>query len=285
MSGPREVTTRVARARWDDHRYMGYGALSELLGKETFLGLTFMAATDGRRPTPEERNLLDALAVSMAAADPRIWPLKITRLVAAYGGTIAGFVAGQLCTECDAIGPWVTGPAAELLQSVRAAVGHLGASDTDFHTAVKAWLETHRRLSGYGVAFRADDERFLALSAHVERAGRAGLPFWRLQHRLSEVLRQERGLEPKHRPRSCSLASGHGPLCRGGANHHEPGEREHLLRERHRGGAPAVRGPAGAAGRLGALRGPGSSAVAGGQVGCQRYGIPRSGLALRPASP
>jgi hypothetical protein len=196
MSTPREVVTRVGRARWDDHRFMGHGALSELLGNETFLALTFIAATDGRRPTREERGLLDALAVSMAAADPRIWPLKITRLVAAYGGTIAGFVAGQLCTECDAIGPWVTGPAAELLLSVRDAVGLVEASEADFRAAVTRWLETHRRLSGYGVAFRADDERFLALGAHVERAGRAGLPFWRLQHRLSGVLLQERGLKP-----------------------------------------------------------------------------------------
>ncbi len=198
MSTSHEVVTRVGRARWDDHRFMGHGALSELLGNETFLALTFMAATDGRRPTREERDLLDALAVSMAAADPRIWPLKITRLVAAYGGTIAGFVAGQLCTECDAIGPWVTGPAAELLLSVRDAVGLVEASATDFRAAVTRWLETHEtraRLSGYGVAFRADDERFLALGAHVERAGRAGLPFWRLQQRLSGVL-LERGLKP-----------------------------------------------------------------------------------------
>ena len=47
--------------------------------------------------------MLDDLAVILSgAADPRIWPLKITRLVGSYGGTIAGFVAGQLCTECDA---------------------------------------------------------------------------------------------------------------------------------------------------------------------------------------
>jgi hypothetical protein len=196
MSVSSEVVTRVARARWDDHRFMGHGALSELLGSETFLGLTVIAAADGRRPSPQERELLDALAVSMAAADPRIWPLKITRLVAAYGGTIAGFVAGQLCTECDAIGPWVTGPAAELLQSVRDAGGREDASDDEFRSAVTRWLETHRRLSGYGVAFRAHDERFVALGAHVARVGRAALPFWRLQERLSAVLWQERGLRP-----------------------------------------------------------------------------------------
>jgi hypothetical protein len=190
------IATRVACARWDDHRYFGHGALSELLGHETFLGLTFIAATGGRRPTPEESALLDALAVSMAAADPRIWPLKITRLAAAYGGTLAGFVAGQLCTECDAIGPWVTGPAAELLVSVQEAVGP-DADDGAFQVAVKQWLGSHGRLSGYGVAFRADDERFMALRAHVERCGRAGLPYWKLQERLSAFLfAEKKGLKP-----------------------------------------------------------------------------------------
>jgi len=192
----REVTTRVARARFDDHRYLGHGALTELLGHESFLGLTMIAACQGRRPTEEERGLLDALAVSMAAADPRIWPLKITRLVAAYGGTIAGYVAGQLCTECDAIGPWVTGPAAELLISVREAVADDAAADEKFETVVCAWLETHRRLSGYGVAFRADDERFMALRRHVENEGRARLPYWALQERLSALLLRNRGLKP-----------------------------------------------------------------------------------------
>jgi hypothetical protein len=46
------------------------------------------------------------------------------------------------------------------------------------------------------VAFRADDERFVALGAHVARVGRAALPFWRLQERLSAVLWHEKGLKP-----------------------------------------------------------------------------------------
>ncbi len=191
-----EVLTRVACAQWDDHRFTGHGVLHELLGTETFLGITMMAAADGRRPTPQERLLLDALAVAMVAADPRIWPLKITRLVAAYGGTIAGFVAGQLCTECEAIGPWVTGPAAELLLSVRDASGGETSDDAAFDAAAKDWLQTHRRLSGYGVAFRSEDERFVALSAHVARLGRAQLTFWRLQERLSSVIWRERRLRP-----------------------------------------------------------------------------------------
>jgi hypothetical protein len=196
MSEPsEEVVTRVGRVRWDDHRFCGYGAHSELLGNETFLGLTFLAAT-GRRATDEEREVIDALAVSMAAADPRIWPPKITRLVAAFGGTIAGFVAGQLCTECDVIGPWVTGPAAALLVDVQQVVGTDGGDESAFDRAVEPWLATRRRLLGYGVAFRADDERFVALRGYLERRGRTQLPYWRLQERLSALVLRHRALKP-----------------------------------------------------------------------------------------
>ncbi len=193
MSQRQEVVTRVARACWDDHRYHGHG-LKELTVDETFLGLTLMAAA-GRRPTPEERALLDGLAVATAAADPRIWPLRITRLVAAYGSITAGFVAGQLCTENPAIGPWVTGPAAELLRSAQAAVR--GADDDEsFDAAATAWLGAHRRLPGYGVAFREQDERLANVAALLDRLGRAQLPFWRLLQRLSVVVLRERALRP-----------------------------------------------------------------------------------------
>ena len=192
MTAPGEVVTRVARACWDDHRYCGH-PLKELVGEETFLGLTFMAAA-GRRPTPEERALLDAITVATAAADPRIWPLRITRLVAAYGSTTAGFVAGQLCVENDAIGPWVTGPAAELLVSVRAATD--GVGEAGFDAAATAWLGAHRRLPGFGVAFREQDERLANVAEYLERSGRSGLVFWQTLQRFSAVVFRERGLRP-----------------------------------------------------------------------------------------
>jgi hypothetical protein len=194
MSDPREVTTRVARATWGDHRFRGFGALAELAGHETYMGITMLAAT-GRRPSDEDRALLDDLSVILAsAADPRIWPLKITRLVAAYGGTIAGFVAGQLCTECDAIGPWVTGPAAALLVAVHEATR--GRAEAEFAPAASEVLGRFPRLPGFGVAFRPQDERLLALERRVEAAGRAGRVWWSLMRRLSGVVRERRRIEP-----------------------------------------------------------------------------------------
>jgi len=189
-----EVLTRVARARWDDHRLRGWGALTELAGNETYMGVTALAAS-GRRLTSDERAVLDDLAVILSgAADPRIWPLKITRLVGAYGGTIAGFVAGQLCTECNAIGPWVTGPSAEMLIAVRD--GCAGAAGEQFAVRARGVLARYDRLPGFGVAFRPQDERLLALRRQLEKVGRTSMPWWTLLERVSEIVRADRRLEP-----------------------------------------------------------------------------------------
>jgi len=194
MSADRDVVTRVARIQTDDHRFAGYGALTELLGHETFLGAAFLGIC-GRRPTDDERSALDALATSMLAADPRIWPLRITRLVASYGGITAGFVAGQLCEEQGVIGPWVSGPAAELLVSLRAAAGD-DADDMTFGGHLRSLLAEWPRIPGFGVAFRDRDERFDALRVDVGRRGRAGLPYWRLLERTVTWLDRERKLPP-----------------------------------------------------------------------------------------
>jgi hypothetical protein len=194
MSEPGEIVTRVARARWDDHRFRGWGALHELAGHESYLGMTALAAT-GRRLDAEDRAVLDDLAVILSgAADPRIWPLKITRLVGSYGGTIAGFVAGQLCTECDTIGPWVTGPAGRLLVTLAEASGQ--SAGEEFAAIVRSALKDIRRLPGFGVAFRPRDERLLALRRRLEVRGRTSRPWWTLLERVAGVVRADRGIEP-----------------------------------------------------------------------------------------
>jgi hypothetical protein len=83
-----------------------------------------------------------------------------------------------------------------LLLSVRDATHGNPSDDAAFDAAVSAWLQTHRRLSGYGVAFRSEDERLVALAGQIERLGRATLPFWSLQQRLSSVIWRERKLRP-----------------------------------------------------------------------------------------
>jgi hypothetical protein len=189
------IRTRVALHVAGDNLYFGHRTIGDLLGGETSTGLMAMAAT-GRRPTDEERVVLDAIAVVLTSADPRIWPLKLTRLVASYGGTLAGFGAGQLAMEGKSIGPWTAGAAAKELVALREAIGdRLGDSDAVV-AAVRDRVERRPRMVGYGVPFRDRDERMEALREQVIRLGRDTLPFWTLQTALSSGMMHQWGIAP-----------------------------------------------------------------------------------------
>lgn len=189
------VVTRVARAGYDDHRYFGYSLFTELLGSETCTGLNAMAVM-GRRVDGASRAMLDDLAVIMTVADPRIWPLKVTRLVASYGGTLAAFAAGHLVLEGDLLGPWSTLYAAELWDELRGAIGVGIADAAHVEREMSSLLARRKRLAGYGVPFRSRDERMDALRTRVEQRGWHERPIWRLQETFSRRVQTERGIAP-----------------------------------------------------------------------------------------
>ncbi|HXN33716.1 MAG TPA: hypothetical protein VN894_17725 [Polyangiaceae bacterium] len=188
------IITRVAHAGHGDHQYFGHSALADLLGVETSTGLLALAIT-GRRPTTEEREVLDALCVSLTAADPRIWPLKLCRMVASYGEALAGFAAGQLAMMGHGMSPRIMSDAAAHLKRLRRQLDEsLGPADVE--RILRDHVAASPRLAGYGIPMRAQDERFEALRGFMIRAGRSGLPHWRAQEALSECLRRDRRLAP-----------------------------------------------------------------------------------------
>ena len=190
------IATVVAHGGHRDNRYFGYSTFGDLLGSETYTGLNVMAVS-GRRVDPETRAMLDDLAVITTVADPRIWPLKLTRVVASYGGTLAAFAAGQLCMEGDLLGPWSTRFAAELWVELRDAIGEDAVGDPDrVNAEVGALLARKKRLVGYGVPFQTHDKRFEALHRRVEERGWQDRPFWRMQEVFTRRVREERALGP-----------------------------------------------------------------------------------------
>jgi hypothetical protein len=185
------IHTRVAHAGVGEHMFFGHQVLSDLLGKETLTGLLAMAIL-GRRVTVEERDLLDGLTGSVTAADPRIWPLKVSRMLASRGEMLAGFAAGQLAMMGTYISPRIIGHAAEHLGRLRIALD--GKSGEDLERALRDHVDANPRLAGYGVPLREQDERLQALRRFMGRSGRAALPNWRAQAALSEHLLREKGL-------------------------------------------------------------------------------------------
>jgi hypothetical protein len=213
------LCTRVGHASRGENQFFGYAVGRDLAGRETQTGLIALAV-GGRRLSPEERSVLDDIAVVMTVADPRIWPLKLTRVVSSYGGTLPAIAAANLCIEGALIGHWTSGSAAELLVSLRSAVG----GNCDDVEAVRREallaLASGQRWMGFGVPFRAEDERVAALRRCLEAHDRVQLPFFRLLDTLSRVLLELRGLRPNigvavgaacldlgFRPREVSLLS------------------------------------------------------------------------------
>ena len=194
MTKPPKLPTRVGRAAVGENHFFGASVERELLGNETFASMTWMAVV-GRRIPKEDAPVLDAIAVVVTSADPRIWLYKTVRVASSYGGMAAGLVSGNLCLYGANVGHLTASEAARVLVDLRE---RLGASIDDpgaVDRVVTERLEAGDRITGYGVPFRPYDERAVALREHLAAQGRDRGPYWKLQDRVAEVMRRRRGLE------------------------------------------------------------------------------------------
>lgn len=189
------IRTRVAVALEDDHIFRGFRVFAELAGRETFAGLTALAVI-GRPIEAEDLGVIDDIACVMCVADPRIWPLKMSRVLASYGGFVLGSFGANLCLEEALIGPWSCGGAAQVLSEIASEVGPRTSDGEAVRAAVLRRVEQGERLPGFGVPLRDADERLVALRACLRRRGRDGRPAWQLMETLSDSMRSARGLEP-----------------------------------------------------------------------------------------
>jgi hypothetical protein len=140
--------------------------------------------------------VLDDLAVVMTVADPRIWPLKLVRVVSSYGACLAAFAAGTLCLDEAFVGHFTTGAAAQLLFETRRALGDRCFELEAVSEHVRVLLAPGKRLLGLGVPFRPVDERVVMLMERVAARGRAELPCWRLFLLFQTALERVKKLRP-----------------------------------------------------------------------------------------
>jgi hypothetical protein len=188
------ILTRVAHGEDGDNRFRGYSVAHELAGAETWLGVATLGIT-GRRLTELERGVLDDLGVALTVGDPRVWPLKLARLVSTYGSTLGGLAAGALSLDEARIGHWTTGEAARFLTDLRRTVS--GPDDVaGVETACRASLASRGRLIGFGVPFRPIDERVVILTERLLARGRDQLEYWRLFTTLADVVFRLKALRP-----------------------------------------------------------------------------------------
>jgi hypothetical protein len=189
------LPTATAHWGWDDHRYFGHRVFEDLAGRQSLTSLTALSVL-GRQLSCDECAVLDDAAVCLTLADPRIWPLKLTRVIAAHGGMTASAAAGLLIEEDARIGPWTGAKSAELLVELHLRLVGTGFDAEAVEAVVREYLDKHHFVWGFGTPFRQRDERLVAFVSCLERRGRRQLPFMRTLDAVALVVTRLRQTEP-----------------------------------------------------------------------------------------
>jgi hypothetical protein len=183
--------TRVAHADYGDNQFCGGSVLRDHAGKiSTSAAIAFASGLQGL--TEDDARVLDDVLVCSLAADPRIWPVKVSRLLSAYGGTLAGYGGAHLSLEGAKVSPWPTGECAELLCELASQLGD--ADPVTVERLVDARLAEKRIFPGFGVVFREEDERMVALEACLQKRGRADRKYWQLMRLVERALLRHKKL-------------------------------------------------------------------------------------------
>ena len=192
--------TRVGHAEWGDNRFRGWSVAHDLVGRESASSLIALAIV-GRRIDENERLMLDDMATATHVADPRIWPFKLVRVTAAYGGCQAAVAAAIVSLEGAMIGHQAAGPAAEFLLHLRDELlvntaNRAEEDDLVLEERCRLLLAQQRRPVGFGVPFRRRDERVDMLTERVVARGRSELPYWRLFAKTAEIFWRIKNVRP-----------------------------------------------------------------------------------------
>jgi hypothetical protein len=186
------VVTHVARAAHGDNQFRGHWVNQALLGRQSMASMAALGV-GGPLLDGEEREVLEELAVAVTVADPRIWPLKVTRIASAYGSMFAGLAAGNLTMDRSVLSMLACRPIATRLVELARVAADMSEPEFQVHVQ-RLWDE--RRPLGFGVPARDEDERVVGLVGRIRARGRHERTYFRLFERVVPIVRAARGLEP-----------------------------------------------------------------------------------------
>jgi Citrate synthase, C-terminal domain len=200
-SAPRPVQ-RAGHIGSDDNRFCGASVFADLAARAADPTALLCLAFGVPLPDADGREVLRLAALCVTSPDARVWPLKMTRVLSSYGNPFAGFFAAQLANYSDRMGPGTAAHAAVSLRWLDARLERSARDDDGDYppaavaAAVAEHLASRGRIAGFGVPFRKDDERrvalFRLLSGHSAQRGRA----WRLHLQVVEAMRAKETLQP-----------------------------------------------------------------------------------------
>lgn len=173
------IETRIGHILDGDNRFLGRSVFDgwalDLVSPTDAL----MAVLGVRELGPRQREVARVIAICLMSPDARVWPLKLTRLLASHGEPLVGYFGGQLVSAGKLMGPGTGTGAAQGLAWVGAQVGE-DPSDETVAQAVAAYRARAGRFSGFGVPFRDQDERRTAALRLAGDGPIAAGRYWRL---------------------------------------------------------------------------------------------------------
>jgi hypothetical protein len=189
------LPTQCAHWGWVDHRYFGHSVFGELTGRETMTSISALAVL-GRKLSKECCDVLDDIVCTSTLADPRIWPLKMTRLISAYGTVMPAAAAGLLIQEGTCLGPWTIGDSAVVLAELRRRAYGNETNPAYVLNVVQSYLREYRRVLGFGTPFRDRDERLTAFQERMRLKNRNTLPHWLFMEQVVQAVQSLKQVEP-----------------------------------------------------------------------------------------
>lgn len=191
-----KIITRAGHIGDDDNRFLGrsvYGELAhEITSASDLLALTLGA----RIGDDADRDALRFVALAATSPDARVWPVKLCRVLSSYGDPVAGCFGAQLVSAGTVMGPGTAAGCAAGLVFLAERAGP-AEGDAGLDAALSAWLaQNDGRFLGFGVPFRPEDERLLALRLLMADHPLAERPFWRLHQRVVAAMARRSNVQP-----------------------------------------------------------------------------------------
>ena len=185
----RRPIQRVGHIGDDDNRFFGEAVFAELAHRVVQPIDILLIAFGVRHLEPADHELLRCLSLACVSPDARVWPLKLARILASFGNAYAGHFGAQLAHFSERMGPGTASMTAASLEWIAARVAE--------GTSVADAVANHAgRIGGFGVPFRAQDERLLGLAKLLADHPARARPMWKLHEQVVAVMREEHQIEP-----------------------------------------------------------------------------------------
>ncbi|MDC0667693.1 hypothetical protein [Nannocystis radixulma] len=186
MTAP--IHTRVGTIVDGDNRFFGRSVFTHWAHQVTAASDPLLLALGLPAITDQGREVLRLLVLGSISPDARVWPLKLTRLLASHGDPLVGYFGAQLVSAGKIMGPGALVGAAQALAWIAGEVGDDG-DDAAVARAVQLWRErAHNRIGGFGVPFRDVDERRTGILRLVGDGPLSRGRYWRLHLRVVAAL-------------------------------------------------------------------------------------------------